>query len=83
MVRLESASSSDLVSSDWDLVKVLVRAGTLSLASNPSLIAQATTANRLDVIAQIVRHVSDLTERQCVKVLHLCLFATDSALVSK
>jgi hypothetical protein len=81
LVRLESAKVSDLVSSDWEMVKVLVRSGTLSLASNPSLLSQASAAQRLDVLGHIVRHVPDLTERQCVKILHLVLFSSTAALV--
>jgi hypothetical protein len=81
LVRLESAKVSDLVSSDWEMVKVLVRSGTLSLASNPSLLSQASAAQRLDVLGHIVRHVPDLTERQCVQILHLVLFSSTAALV--
>ena len=82
LTRLESAEHTDLQASDWDLVKVLIRSGTLSLASNPKLIEQATLAHRFDVLAQIVRYVSDLTERQCARILRLCLYVSDNSLVS-
>ena len=75
-----SASSSPLapcpcplvLSSDWDMLKVLLRTGTISLTAHPLLPRMAAGANRADVLTHILLLAPDLSETIAVRILCLC-----------
>eukprot|EP01038_Epipyxis_sp_PR26KG_P012920 gene12920-17315_t len=80
LTRLENCDdASHLSLQDWDMLKVLLRSNTVSLASNPSLIRQSIQQHRFDVLAFILRYVSDLNEKQSMKILHLLIILPDKS----
>lgn len=81
--RFEAANVADLLASDWDIVKVHIRSGGLSMATNPSFTRQAMLANRLDVLAMAIQYVSDFTEVDCVRVLTACLCLPDDVITDR
>lgn len=78
--QLEETPAAEILTSDWDIAKALIRAGIVSLSSNRSLIAQAVQCQRIDVLSCIARFVTDLSEEQCVRMLKLCVCVPDHAL---
>lgn len=63
---------------DWTMVLVLIRSGSVSLGSYPLLLEHAARAHRLDVLAMAVRYVSDITERDCMRILTEFLLVPDA-----
>ncbi len=69
---LKGRNSSDILTSDWDVLLTLLtayRCVGLQYPNNSDLIEQAFQAGRLDALCYIVRYAPDLTERQAMQLL--------------
>jgi hypothetical protein len=62
-------------------MKLLLRSGLVSFQRNHHLLRQAIASQRYDVLAEIMRFVSDLNEEQAVYLLNLSISVPAAELV--
>ena len=55
---------------EWDMMNELLRSRSISILSQPSLIARAAVHHRIDTLALIVEYGIDLSEKSCMKILY-------------
>eukprot|EP01041_Mallomonas_annulata_P010442 gene10442-21789_t len=80
MKRLQTSTSTQLLASDWEMVKVLLHTNSISLVEHSTLLPMAYEAQRLDVILSIAQFGADLTESDAVLFLKLCAALPPSCL---
>jgi hypothetical protein len=70
-------------SEDCDVVSLLLCLGRVSsMQTNKHLLYQAYHAGRIDILLKIIQFVADLSERDALKCIILCISIEESALVS-
>ena len=65
----QASNPADLPSSDWSVLKVLLRSQTVALKAFPSLLPSLLASSRADVLAHILQFSPDLSEAQAVRIL--------------
>lgn len=66
----EEIPIQDIEDSQWEYLKPFIRAGLLSLKTNKSIIAQALLYGRYDIISELIRFCSDLSESHIISILN-------------
>mmetsp|Transcript_18097 Transcript_18097/g.17416 ORF Transcript_18097/g.17416 Transcript_18097/m.17416 type:complete len:603 (+) Transcript_18097:88-1896(+) len=75
-----TGSESSPLESDWDMMKIMIHSGVVSLSKNKHLIYQASDAQRFDILTLIARYVPDLSERAAIRILRTSACAHEESL---
>lgn len=77
----EKCDDDEIDDLDWEFLKLLIRSGMVSVKNYPRVLTHAAVAQRLDILSEILRFVSDLTEDQCLFLLTSACFIPEAVLV--
>ena len=67
---------------EWDVMNKLLQSSSISIISQPSLIAKAAVHQRIDTLALIVEYDIDLSEKSCIKILYFIMMLSSDISVS-
>ena len=62
----EKTDEDEIDDLDWEFLKLLIRSGMISVKSNPRIISFAISAQRVDILSELLRFASDINEDQCL-----------------
>jgi hypothetical protein len=79
-MRIDQTKDIDIKPDEWNKVKLLISKKVVSLKANRNLIETAARAGRADILTLIAVQVSDLSEREAVRILQSYILIPSSAL---
>jgi hypothetical protein len=78
----ENSVGDEIDHTEWDMMNKLLRSSSISIISQPSLIARAAVHQRIDTLALIVEYGIDLSEKSCMKILYFIMMLSSDISVS-
>ena len=80
LIRIDQTKGIDIKASEWNKMRVLINKKIVSLKVNSNLIEEAARAGRADILAFLALQITDLTERDAVRILQAYLLIPSSAI---